>query len=282
MSRIYFHTQNEDEAEVHGSERAYMGHVVNLLGAALGQDSWRNSWHDEIEQHLTEYGRTMYRSRNDYPSLMHRDLSTLIGSFSDRPIFHDADGTPLDNFSLVLNTVLAIGSDAMCLLARLHAQCEIHAYVEGPHRSWMADLIQEGLDSKLYRASLRPGNVDGTRGEPHGQGWEELITLLRARDDAPVVTSYSVCEQFPNAETARWETPEGYELPADEFYPDESEEDRADRAHDQSWYDLTDEQRWDAAIAGLRAVPDHGLEISPATLRYRYQHSMSLLDVLHG
>ncbi|GAA4304598.1 hypothetical protein GCM10023178_11830 [Actinomadura luteofluorescens] len=32
----------------------------------------------------------------------------------------------------------------MRFLARLHAQCELHGYVEGPNRAWLADVIDQG------------------------------------------------------------------------------------------------------------------------------------------
>ena len=37
-------------------------------------------------------------------------------------------------------------------------------------------------------------------------GWENVAALLRNRDDAPVVCSYSVTDSFPNPTIARWAT----------------------------------------------------------------------------
>lgn len=122
-----------------------------------------------------------------------------------------------------LNTAIAVGNDALRLGARLHGQCEIHCYVEGPNRAWLAGIIEAGRESGFYRESM---------------GWESVCGLLRRRDDSPVVTSYSVTEQFPEFRGG------------------------ADDA-------LTDEQRWEQGVTELRA--DWSLELKPenfATFRF--------------
>ena len=61
-------------------------------------------------------------------------------------------------------------------------------------------------------------------------GWEGAIELLRSTDQGEVVTSYSVCDQFPNVYIADWE----------------------DDNHGDDWYDLPHEERWSMAIVKLR------------------------------
>lgn len=156
-------------------------------------------------------------------------------------------GEAIPTFDLALNTVLAVGSDPLCLFAKFHAQCEIHAWVEGANRTWMADLIQQGLDSGLYR---------------QGVGWDAVLKLLRASVEGPVVTSYSVTESFPNAYVAEWVAPTN-----DDGEPD-----------DDAWYDLPDGEQWDLAIAGLRRsrqVP----ALSPEILRARFGRQLTLIDI---
>lgn len=225
MSKIYFHTQDED-AEVHGSERHYFASLcAELTHAVLGR-------------HTQDWGDTPALLKRAFPQ-DHYTLSPRSGAFAER--FHThlivSDGALLlgdqevSIFSLVLNTALRLGSDPVRLAARLHGQCEIHAYVEGPNRAWLADIIEQGRQFEFYR---------------NGQGWEDVVALLRRDATSPVVTSYSVCEQFPNAGIANWNPP----------LDDDGEKDW------DAWYRLSDQTRWETALASLRASRG-GLELKP-------------------
>lgn len=237
MSRIYFHTKSEGTAEVSGRERANMGVTCGDLVSALVP----RLYGDEPPHYFTGYAREtinmMKRTARD------EVVGTML-RVSDRPVFQ-LGGEPLDSFSLVLNTVLAVGNDLLCLFARLHAQCEIHAYVEGPERAWLAGVIKQGMEAGLYRS---------------GMGWDGVAVLLEQSDSEPVVTSFSVTDGFPNSYVAGWTPPDG--------------------ANEDAWYeDLTDDERWDLAIAGLRAQRDI-LPLSPVNLRGRFGHGKTLFDVL--
>ena len=87
------------------------------------------------------------------------------------------NGTQYSLLDLQLNSAIAVGGDAMKLAARLHGQCEIHCYVEGPNRAWLASLIEDAFAKHIFRT---------------GQGWEETCTMLRKSADSPVVCSFSV------------------------------------------------------------------------------------------
>lgn len=141
------------------------------------------------------------------------------------------NGESFGLFDLQLNSALAIGGNALRLAARLHGQCEIHCYVEGPNRVWLAGMIEDALTKHIFRKD---------------HGWEGAITLLRKADDSPVVCSYSVCEQFPNSGVAEWSAPE-----------DEDGEENHD-----AWYDLPHDERWNLAMEGLRKNGG-GLEMRP-------------------
>lgn len=225
MSRIYFHTQDED-AEIHGSERHYFASLCAEMTYAVLRR------HTEDSEEAPALLRRAFHHD-------HYMLSVRGGVFADRFRTHlIVSDAPLllgdqevSIFSLVLNTALRLGSDPVRLAARLHGQCEIHAYVEGANRAWLADIIEQGRQFELYRS---------------GQGWEDVVALLRRDATSPVVTSYSVCEQFPNAGIANWSPP-----------LDEDGEKDWD-----AWYGLSDQTRWEMALAGLRARRG-GLELKP-------------------
>jgi hypothetical protein len=258
MSRIYFHTQHEGEAELLGSERAHMGVMVSHLAA-----SFLPEFSDpEVFAAMTPEAQRTYAT-DTYPNGVKADPVTLEkhgpllnkdylrSSFSvglERCLFQ-REGTPLETFSLQLNTALALGSDPLCLFARLHAQCEIHAWVEGPDRAWLADVIQQGLDAGLCR---------------DGMGWDKVQELLRSGSEHPVVTSYSVTDGFPNQYVAGWVGPR---------------DDEGETLNEDAWYDdNTDDERWDLAMAGLRQ--QKGMEsMSPETLRNGFGHGVSMLDL---
>ena len=206
MSRIYFHSEH-DTAEVRGWERAYAGGLcTDLLMVAL-------------RAHADEYGtpsplRRVVSAdyvRNAPPGRFAETLRNHIGGLSDSVFLLGADEP--STFTVALNTAFTMGSDPIRFLARMHGQCEIHAYVEGPNRAWLSDILAEGRRHGILRTE---------------SGWEDVITLLRSRDDEPVVMSYSVCEQFPNAQAAAFAYPDG-----EDGEPDYD-----------AWYDVPEDRRW--------------------------------------
>lgn len=131
-----------------------------------------------------------------------------------------------DLFDCCLNTALTIGGDQLKLAARLHGQCEIHCYVEGKNRKWLSDIIEKGL-----------GQVFRKETQGYGKGWEDVISLLRERDDCPVVTSYSVTDSFPN-----------------QFITNYSRK---------KWEKLDEDAKWDVSVKALRKQMDGLLELTP-------------------
>jgi len=239
VSRIYFTTQHEGTREVLGAERAYMGMLCNDLASGL-----MPHWREDLDAILL--GSMRGRLVNYTTDPARHDIIRMYLRHEDQAVFH-LNGEPLGNFDLVLNTVLAMGSDPLCLLARLHGQCEIHAYVEGPNRAWMAGLIRQGLAAGLYR---------------RGMGWESVADLLDQSDAEPVVTWYSVTEGFPGQHTADQFAPEGVDV--------------------DTWYDeLTDGQRWDHSIAGLRSRVIGLTDLRPENLRAGFGHGKTMFDLLN-
>lgn len=230
MSRIYFHSIDGEDAAVYGSERAWLACFCNdLMIMALkrsmqeerGEPSvWRDVLRDTYvaREPVSEY------DFGDPPSRFRSMLSTFLKT--PHKVFTVGEIT-LTPFSLALNTALATGSDQVKFGARIHAQCEIHAYVEGKNRRWLAEIIRRGLGLYFLREDA---------------GWEAVVDLLELNADTAIVTSYSVTDSFPNRWVAEWES--------------ECEDDG------DSWYDLAYEEQWGLAIGALRKS-ERGLEMTP-------------------
>lgn len=240
MSAIYFHAQAQGEARVSGAERAWMAHLCHeATCSAIGpifDSPDRPSW---VRRMLPE-GHYLHRV-NDFD--FERSFHTYLQVGGDRDPLLVA-GEKVDVFSLMLNTALVVGGDVLKLCARLHGQSEVHCYVEGQDRAWLAEIMERGLTDHVFRPKM---------------GWEETIAFLRARADEPVVCSYSVCEQFPNRTIAGWTPPEGKDLDA--------------------WYDLPEEERWNMGLARLRAGHP-SLRLDPDGWdKVRFGHNLSGFDL---
>lgn len=220
MSRIYFHSPS-DTAEVSGSERAYFSNLVAKIGSNIF----------DLDRDV-EWLKSLIKSEEEVWVKNGRDLALF---FRVPPLERTYFQTPkgdVDISHLILNTAMRVGSMPVKLAAKIHAQCEIHCWVDGPNRIWLADIIEEGLEDNIFRS---------------GMGWDSVVSLLKARADEPVVCSYSVCEQFPNSGIAGWKPPE-----------DDSE-------NYDLWYDLPDDEKWKMAMSGLKNAGGC-LEISPDSL----------------
>lgn len=207
MSRVYFHSPSDGTAELRGSERAHMRLLAyDLAFACFHTDFMRDN--DPLFASVPP-SVGLYSSQGDrFRQRFRTWLSVGEGGFL-------VDGLNIDKDDLVLNTALAIGGDPLRLFVRLHAQCEIHTWVEGPDRAWLAGIIGEGLGTGIMR--------------PH-QGWDDVQRLLLRRDDEPVVTSFSGTDTFPSVNLAGW---------------DEEPDD---------WYDVPADVQWTRAMEGLRKI----------------------------
>lgn len=222
MSGVYFHARGREPVRLAGAERHYANLLVaDLSCAVLGTLGPLDA--KRLEPALID----QRRARDP------RLLSTLI-RIGD-PLLQ-VDGTPLHTWHLSLQTGVAVGNDALRLLTRVTAQCEIHGYVEGPNRAWLAGIIDAGRASCVLRRDM---------------GWEAVAALLREADDAPVVMSYSVTDSFPSygaACLAGFHHARGYD----------------------AWEELDDAQQWAFALGGIRSRA--GLELRPQDwASYRFQ-----------
>lgn len=251
MSRVYF-TSPSGEAELRGSERAYAGSVTNDL--ALSQLRLDRGFSPDPR---SRYGRLL--PSGHYLEVVKDEFFAnsfrtwwQVGDLGDRDGFLPIPEARTTPWEITLNTAIFCGNDAIELLARIHATCEIHGWFEGEHRAWMADIMQGGREANI----LRPN-----------QGWEEVIEFLRSRDDEPVVMSYSVCDGFPNEYLAReagvWTRPEPVKPEgwSDEDWNELDEDSKHDYA--ESWYKLSEDEQWDLCMKALREHWTGRVDIHP-------------------
>lgn len=277
MSRIYFHSQ-DGTAEVRGSERAHAGVTcANLALVMLHLDPFRT---DRILQFVKpdHYLHTFSLDQ----AMKSFETCFAIGELT----FNLPDGTTADAFTVGLDTCLTLGSDVVKFLARLHGQCEIHGYVEGANRRWFSDIVDQGLDDGLLRRNA---------------GWESVVKLLLSADNKPVVTSYSVCDGFPNANGFICCAHCGYPKSEHVVNPSTTDPDDVwfvcpaqstanvlgkmltqyvDGNGGDSWYKLTPGEQWRLALQQLRMANEAaGLEWRPdnwQTFQFQGVTAMSL------
>jgi hypothetical protein len=179
MSAIYF-TSETHKARLSGAERAFMGTVIDDVAFSFMRGSTFDR--EYVNDFLNCFGRSLsYRPER---------LDDLKSSL--RAAFFDMDRYSFDWFEVALNTVLKTGNDALQLFARLHGQCEIHAWIHADDKQRLVAIIEDGLDSGLYRQKM---------------GWDSVIELL-STSEGNIYTSYSVCDSFPRMDFCDVE-PEG-------------------------------------------------------------------------
>lgn len=210
MSAVYFHSKSHVDARLAGSERAYMGSLIthqalNVLyplihGFGVSQN---------IKDYLTKDCYLLEGDQDRFKQYFETWFRCGDGYLTK-------DGVDTDLFSLQLNTALVFDNDAIKLMARLHGQCERHAYFLPKDFDWVIRTIEFGLEEKIYRRD---------------QGWESVIALFKL-SDSPIVCSYSVCDSFPNQRIAKWE---------DDYGGDD-------------WYDLDFNTQWDLAFEKLEVA----------------------------
>lgn len=253
MSAIIWHTSDKS-VRLSGAERGLMGCLTHdIFMAAIGRfDTYGANETPWILKHIPA------------SSWLHQSVkSKMTQDFRSWSVTSGDEGRLVVNgefhrvFSTVLNTALVAGSGPIKLMARLHGQSELHCWVEGKNREWLASIIDKGFIQGVFRDRLRGYSI----------GWEDVMTLLRSADDSPVVCSYSVCESFPNRK----------DLPA--FQDQEGEEEDAGLYR---WEALSDKERWDLAMLALRA--NHPtLELDPdAWEDYHFDNGLTAFDLVRG
>ena len=251
MSRLYFHSPH-GQAELRGAERMHLSALVRdtFIGHA-GVTGCRCDYLIPLLPPDCYLLRDPHEDRRSlrWEANLRTYLSVADGDFI-------INGEPIQILIVALNTACALGNDVLKLAARLDGQCEIHAYVEGPHRAWLADLIDTGRKARILRPDL---------------GWDQVATLLRARADEPVVTSFSVCEPFPHASLLD-------ELDRTQWPAELAAADPRIPSGD-LFDDLDEETQWAIGMQVLRARA-HSLELSPTNWQeFYFVHPIMALDL---
>lgn len=273
MSRIYFHSPS-GTAELHGSERHWLDRVANGLAEA----AWNITTFERAAEvmamavdpadYLLKDLQAVQAWRDDFEA-RRRLVRSLNLSLRVQGLDLLVAGHRLRTANIDLNTALVLGSDPVRLAAKISGWCEQHAWVDGPDRAWLADLIDEGLTAGIFRRGFWFADVpDGPKDKWSDQGWDAVQAHLRSSAVEPCVMSYSVTSGFPNSSIAGWEPPpmpDGWvpswanddrgraEWESNYPTPGEKEARYLDDAHD-LWYEIPAEEQWRLAMDGLRTT----------------------------
>lgn len=306
MSRLYFHTPTAD-AELHGSEFAWLDHlargpavaawdfehteIVDRIAYLLAMvaevpdgEFGSNYLHNDLRtaQEQERANKAVYaRWRPGQPlafATSHEPQRRLLRSLRTRLNTNGVElhvaGVQLHSRNVELNTALVAGSDPIRLAAKLAGFGARHAWVEGPDRAWLADIIEQGLAGGMFRRQFRRG--DKPDGELLTQGWEQVVELLRARDNEPVVTAYSGGDDFPEPSThLDWP---GREVESWSEYSDA--EQQAITEWQERWYADEDwAAKWEAGMAWLRERRPWA-RLAPDTLATAaFHHPVTVYDL---
>jgi len=188
MSSISFNTRKGDTAYVRGPDRHMFRHIVQQMFWAFMPDDADDLYRKVgFEERLRSYFEAYKRLEDINPyeanHLKFRAINmtqmVFNHSFGDLK-FHTWKGQE-DAWAAQLNTVIQYGNEVLGVLTQIDAQCEIHAWVSGKNRAWLAGVIVEGLRLKLFRPDM---------------GWDGVVALLLSSSRGAVVMSYSVCDSF--------------------------------------------------------------------------------------
>lgn len=304
MSRLYFNSPS-GTAELHGSEHAWLRNIALMPSAAawdldgLGHRLERaqeilamvptggadDYLHDELRKALNAY-------RSDVFDAINRLVMALRTAMRASSLTFQVARVSLRSTNVDLNTALVAGSDPVRLAAKVTGWAESHAWVEGPDRAWLADIMDAGLKAGIYRRGFwYAGEVNGPKDRWSDQGWDEVTAFLRARDNEPVVLSYSVGDSFPNPKVTDWAPDiapdwrpdwavEGDgRAEWDGYGEDERVSWRSDHAFE-AWAALPDAEQWELAMPGLRQKRPWA-RLSPETLADVYFHlPVTVYDLL--
>jgi hypothetical protein len=253
MSYISLSTrENETIAYGTGADRAHFSFLAERMFVGLFDMDDPHNW-EKIAPHVITDVYTDKRTAL---------LNDIKGYFSARSVLH-IDGKPVDLFIAKLNTALCYGSDAMKLAARLSGQSELHCWVAGKNRSWLADII-ENAPATIFR-------VDAATGESY---WKPIIEALRETDEGDAVFSYSVGSSFPLVE---------YDNEFISSLAEKEDEDGYDEGEEMYlWDGKTHTERWDDTIEAFKqATRSQMLELTPDTWNsYYFGQGPDALNIL--
>ena len=287
MSTIYFHSPSGDAA-LRGAERHWYGSLVNKTFLAHVDvpdvtDKYEDCWINHLIPKSSYAGQIlrdawdpthphgfMKRGYSHQVQTTIRTYLTTTGMMGEYFIWGDKQ---IDPFHLALNTAIAAGSSAVRLAARIHGQCEIHLWIAGKNRKWLADVMRRGLRDRVLREGM--GYLKPASFSMCDLG---VIELLEKTEDEPVVTSYSGCDSFPNL----FHVPDptvipGYSDPSDAANSEKEEWEIQDD-NIENFCNLPVAQQWELTFPHL----DPGLELKPDDFEdYGFGSGTSIFDIRH-
>jgi hypothetical protein len=282
VSRLTFHTDHGD-AWLWGGEFHHLRQIC--MNIAIGVLHLDGLSHETVNQ-LIGPDHSLKRDYRVNHLRWQSNTEVCLRVGDDFLTWH---GNRIDSTSLILNTAIQVGSDPVILAARIAGQGPLHGYMEGMHRRWFAEVIDEGLASGVFRRQVRPPKAGGTLGEPWPCGWDHIRDLLTFHSGTgPVVMSYSVDDTFPNRHIAGWRPPPDADLTPDwaadspgewAALSETSKGEWRDGTVSDLWYALPPAKKWQLAMTGLSAAPGRR-RLDPLDWEtYRFGHGLSMLDL---
>jgi hypothetical protein len=171
MSRVYFHTQHEGEAELPGYIRRQFGRIISELFVLSLSISL------PFEKH------PLFLIAPDW--VTNDNLARL--HFGSKALYGEIDG--LDCLDLTINTAILMGNKSVKLAAYIYGYCETHGYFDPEDFDWLRQSIDCGIAAGFY----------GSQSD-----WSDVLALIN-KATGPIVMSYSGCDRFPRNKQEGWD-----------------------------------------------------------------------------
>jgi hypothetical protein len=234
MSYILF-ADSRREVKVSGRERALLGQYANDFPFAfIRPENLRHLPVDPARFGAGEHDLAWSRR--------------FMNAWGYSPSAFQYEGDAIDTLNVGVNTMTAVGGPLLGVVAWIHGQCEVHGYIEGEYRDWLADQLDQGVRAGLLREHP----------DAHYDGWGQVAAMLRGGRTEPVVMSYSVCDTFPEP-------------------PSNLDEEQQD-----AWYNIDPDERWIDGLTRLRGGEGNVGALDPRTLpERRYGDGKTIFDLAH-
>lgn len=165
MSSIYFFTQSNGKAEIHGSERSrFKSLILDAFVSSLA-----------ISHPMESHPLYPY-----IPTWVTNDR--LAKEYFCAGLYQEIAG--FDAFDMQLNTTISLGNEAIKLAACIYACSETNGYFTPCDFDWLKQSIALGVEMGLY-----------------GKQWANVIALIDSAT-GPIVMG---CDQFPARTEDSWD-----------------------------------------------------------------------------